>query len=219
METTFRFLKRLKKNNDREWFKAHKEEYDDARAEFTGLVGELIERVAAFDPVIIGTAPDDCLFRIYRDIRFSKDKSPYKTNFGASINPGGRKSPIPGYYIHVEPSGSFLAGGSYTPGPADLLAIRNAIVTSTEEFLKIPKNKTFRKYFGNITSRDELKTAPKGFPKDHPAIRYLRMKGLIAYCKDIDDKVVRTESFPAFSSRVFRAMMPLIDFLREAVGH
>lgn len=214
MEKSLKFLARLRKNNDRDWFKANKDQYDEAREEFEEFVEDLIRRIAAFDPDVIGTDPKDCLFRIYRDIRFSKDKSPYKTAFGAYIAPGGRKSMLPGYYIHIEPGGSFLAGGMHRPEANTLLAVRNAIAADPKVLEKMEKSAAFRKYFDKIDSHEKLKTAPKGFDKDHPAIDYLRLKGYTVVHEMKKDVDIKDPRFAANAAKVFKAMKPLIDFLR-----
>ncbi len=215
MEKTLRFLTKLKKNNDRDWFNANKKEYEAAREEFTEVVEKLIAGIAAFDPSVIGIQPKDCLFRIYRDVRFSKDKSPYKTAFGAYIAPGGRKSMAPGYYIHAEPKACFLAGGMHMPQPADLLAVRNAIVADPKAIPKIENAAAFKKYFEKVASHEMLKTAPKGFDPDHPAINYLRLKGYTVAHEIKKDADFKDPKFPAYAVRVFKAMTPLIDFLRS----
>jgi len=216
MEKTLKFLAKLKKNNDRDWFKANKKEYNEARAEFEAAVEDLIERIAAFDPELIGTAPKDCLFRIYRDIRFSKDKSPYKTAFGAYIAPGGRKSMAPGYYFHVEPKATFLAGGLYRPDGPVLLNVRNAIAGDPKALPKIEKQAAFKKNFGKIESHENLKNAPKGFDPEHPAIEYLKMKDFICHQRIGKDAEVKDRKFTAQAAKVFKSMKPLIDFLRAA---
>lgn len=218
MEKSLKFLSKLKNNNDRDWFKANKKEYDAARQEFEGEVEKLIAGIAGFDPSVIGTAPKDCLFRIYRDIRFSKDKSPYKTAFGAYIAPGGRKSMVPGYYFHLEPKGTFLAGGMHRPESADLLAVRNTIADDPKALEKIEKQATFRKYFDGIDSHEKLKTAPMGFDAEHPAIEYLRLKGYTVFHEVKKDADVKDPKFNAYAVRVFKAMKPLVDFLRDATG-
>ena len=216
MKKVIKFLKKLEKNNNRDWFQANKPEYEEAREEFLEFVTKLIEGIGKFDPEIIGVNPKKAVFRIYRDVRFSKDKSPYKTNFGASISPGQTKMSSAGYYIHVEPVGSMLAGGKYMPESKELLAIRNAIVEKPKEFLKIEKAKKFKEYFGEIHG-DKLKTAPKGFPKDHDMINHLRLKSFIAYHEKIPQKTVTAPDYDKYVLRVFRAMKPLNDFLREAI--
>lgn len=216
MKNVLKFLKKLEKNNDREWFNANKSEYLAAREDFIALVEKLIVGISKFDPEIIGVSAEKAVFRIYRDVRFSKDKSPYKTAFGASIAPGGGKMTSAGYYVHIQPKGSMLAGGKYSPESKELLAIRNAIVAKPKEYLKIGKAKKFKEYFGEI-SGDKLKTAPKGFPKDHEMIEHLRLKGFIAYHQNITQKAVMDPKYDKYVLKVFRAMKPLNDFLREAI--
>lgn len=142
---TIAFLKNLKKNNERDWFQANKKAFDAAQDNMTAFAGYLIGEIGKFDEGVAGLDPKACVFRIYRDTRFSKDKSPYKTNLGAYIAPGGRKSMLPGYYFHLEPGASFVAGGKHIPDGPELLKIRNAIVDNTPAFLEIVEKKSFQK--------------------------------------------------------------------------
>lgn len=216
MKKAISFLKKLEKNNDRDWFNANKDEFEEAKIEFTEFVGKLIGGISKFDPEMIGTDAKNCLFRIYRDVRFSKDKKPYKTNFGASINPGGRKSQVPGYYIHIQPGASFLAGGKYMPSSPELLAIRNRVVKEPKMIVKISNAKLFKEYFGEIRG-ERLKTAPKGFDKDHEMIKYLRLKSFIAYHDKLSQKTILDPKFDKYAVKIFKAMKPLNDFLREVI--
>jgi uncharacterized protein (TIGR02453 family) len=214
---TFDFLKNLENNNNRDWLQAHKKEFEAAKADFAGFVGELIAGISRFDPDVSGLAPDACIFRIYRDIRFSKDKSPYKTHFGAYISLGGRKINSPGYYIHIQPGGqSFMAAGKHMPEPKELLLIRQAVAGKTGEFLKIVENKKFRERFGELHG-EKLKTAPKGFPADHPAIEYLKFKSFTVATPQEKDKAVMSADFPGNVVSTFKETKPLIDFLRKAL--
>jgi len=215
---TLLFLKDLEDNNNRDWLQAHKKEFEKAKANFAEFVGELIVGISGFDPEVSGLAPDACIFRIYRDIRFSKDKSPYKTHFGAYISPGGRKTNAPGYYIHIQPGGqSFLAAGKHMPEPKELLSIRQAVAGKTDEFLKIVENKKFRERFGDMHG-DNLKTAPKGFSSDHPALEYLKLKGFTVATPPEKDTAVTSADFPASVVKTFKETKPLIDFLRRALA-
>lgn len=215
---TLAFLRGLEDNNNRDWLQANKPEFEKAKANFAEFVGGLIVGISKFDPEVSGLAPDACIFRIYRDIRFSKDKSPYKTHFGAYISPGGRKTNSPGYYIHIQPGGqSFLAAGKHMPGPKELLAIRQAVAEKTAEFLKIVENKKFTGRFGNMHG-DSLKTAPKGFPADHPALEYLKLKGFTVATPQEKDKAVISADFSGNGVKTFKETKPLIDFLRRALA-
>jgi len=213
---TITFLKRLGRNNNREWLQTRKSDFEAAKDDFARFVADLIGRISKFDPKIGGLLPESCTFRIYRDVRFSKDKKPYKTNFGAYLSAGGRKSAAPGYYFHLEPGKCFLAAGKYNPEPGELLQIRTAIAKHTDEFLKILKTRDFQKCFGEIHGQ-KLKTAPKGFPKDHPAIEFLKLKNFLAYHELHDDKFVLSKEFPTYVAGAFKETKPLVDFLRQAL--
>lgn len=214
---TITFLKNLKKNNNREWLQANKPAFDTAKQDFANFVSDLIGRISKFDPAIGGLLPETCIFRIYRDIRFSKDKSPYKANFGAYISPGGRKSTVPGYYFHLEPGHCFLAAGKHNPDSRELLLMRKAIATNTDDFLKIINARNFQKCFGELRG-EKLKTSPKGFPADHKAIEYLKFKTLMAWVELHDDKFVISKEFPTYVASAFKETKGLVDFLREALG-
>ena len=178
LQTTLTFLEDLKFNNNREWFNANRKRYDEARAAFESLVADVMGQ---FKPVedLGKTAVKDCIFRINRDVRFSKDKSPYKTNLGALIGNGGRKSTGRSYYINLEPGESFVAGGVYDPQPETLKKIRAAIAEKPDKLRKIITNKDFVGTFGDLRG-DSLKTAPKGYASDHPAIDLLKRKQFLA---------------------------------------
>ncbi|MFZ7122370.1 MAG: DUF2461 domain-containing protein, partial [Bacteroidota bacterium] len=165
---TFAFLKALKKNNNRDWFNDHKSEYENAKDNVLGFIQELVVAFSTFDSSLRGLEAKDCLFRIYRDTRFSKDKTPYKTNLGASINAGGKKSMGPGYYVHLEPGGSFIAGGIWMPPADEVKKIRQEIDYNGKDLKKILTKPSFKKAFGGLSREHALKTAPKGYPKDHP---------------------------------------------------
>lgn len=216
MEKTIAFLKRLKMNNNKEWFDSNKNQYLEAKDEFEKLVDNLIQGTNKFDKKISSDLKaKNCTFRIYKDVRFSKDKSPYKTNFGASINPGGKKALFVGYYLHVEPGNSFLAGGVYMPEPPVLQAIRQEIDYNVEPLLKVFKSASFKKYFKGFDEDDKLKTAPKGFEKDHPHIEILKNKHFVVSCK-LSDKEMLDKNFERQVLSGFKAMQPLLEYLREA---
>lgn len=217
METTFKFLKQLAKNNNKEWFDANRKQYESSKAEFEQIVKTVIDKSVLFDKELAGIEAKKCLFRINRDIRFSKDKSPYKLNMGASINPGGKKEMGAGYYIHIQPGKSFLAGGCYMPPPDVLAKIRQEIDYNTKDFKKILAAKDFKTYFNGLSEEeDKLKTAPKGYAKDHPELSLLQHKHFIVvhYLKD---EQIMDKNFPAYAAKVFKAMQPLNLFLRACM--
>ena len=170
------FIKRLTSNNSREWFQQHKTEYDEVKKAHEEIVTQLISQIALFDEDIKGVQAKDCIFRIYRDVRFSPDKSPYKNHIGAYIaNRGGRKSERAGYYFHIGADESFLSGGIYCPRPNVLKALREAVYHNIEEYLNIIHQKEYEKYFTEFFS-DSLKTVPKGFPKDFEHAEFLKYR-------------------------------------------
>ena len=165
MERTLSFLRSLTRNNNRDWFNAHKREYQDALEEFRELSETILKGIVQFDPTLVRTVARDSIFRIYRDIRFSRDKSPYKTHFGCWMTKGGRKSTDAGYYIHLEPENSFMAAGVHSPPGEQLHLIRQEIVFNPKEYLDIITSLSNGKY--TRAGRDDmLKAGPAGFPKD-----------------------------------------------------
>mgnify|MGYP001558048850 CR=1 FL=1 len=212
---TFQFLKELAKNNNRDWFDANKEKYQAAAAEFEDFVNVVIANIARFDKSISGILAKDCIFRIYRDVRFSKDKSPYKTHFGAWIVKGGRKSHAEaGYYIHIESDGSILAGGAHNPPPDWLKAIRSEIYNNGKEFKKIIGSAAFKKYFKEIEG-ERLSRPPQGFDASHPDIELLKQKSYLAVYK-VKDNAVMSDDFAKLCTEVFKALYPFDRFLNRA---
>jgi uncharacterized protein (TIGR02453 family) len=214
---TLDFLKKLKKNNNREWFNKNKKLYEDARYNFEICVFDVIQAISDFDETVSGLDPKDCMFRIYRDVRFSKDKKPYKQNLAAAIQFNGRKSIKAGYYFHIEPGRSMLAGGIYMPGPDTLLSLRKLIGANYKEYEKIISAKDFKKEFKEVwIEENKLKTIPKGFEKDHPAAEHLKNKSFIVL-KMISDKEVLSKNFVKNSAKIFKIMKPFNDFLNRAL--
>jgi uncharacterized protein (TIGR02453 family) len=214
MNTTLNFLKQLSKNNSKEWFDVNRKTYETCKSEFEEIVKSVIDKSCSFDAHLAGLEAKKCLFRINKDVRFSKDKSPYKLNMGASINPGGKKSMIPGYYIHLEPGKSFLAGGCYQPLPETLAAIRQEIDYNSAEFKKIISTKDFKTYFKELSPEDKLKTAPKGYEKTHPDISLLQHRHFIVI-HHLSDDMVLNKNFATYASKIFKVMYPLNLFLRN----
>ena len=209
----FDFLSAIKNNNYREWFQENKKTYEACKQSFIHTVELLISGISQFDKSIAGLLPKDCIFRINRDIRFSKDKSPYKTNFGAFITPGGRNSGKAGYYIHVEPGNSFLAGGIYMPPSPVLKAIRQEIFDNYEEFLEIVNDEEFIRNFGELEG-EKLKTRPKGFPEDFEGIEFLKFKNYTVMDNKSDDEMTGNDFYNSAIDE-FKALFPLIRFLNN----
>ena len=218
METTLHFLKKLKINNNREWFDSNKTEYLASKEIFEEFVSELIKGINKFDKkVSLDLKPKDCTFRIYKDVRFSKDKTPYKNNMSASINPGGKKSNIPGYYFHLEPDGCFLAGGVYMPMPDVLKAIRQEIDYNPLPLINVLKSASFKKEFNGLDEEDKLKNPPKGFNKDHAHSEILKNRHFIVSQK-FENKVILKKEGLIKTLDSFKAMYPFLDYLRKAIG-
>ncbi|EQA43499.1 PF09365 family protein [Leptospira broomii serovar Hurstbridge str. 5399] len=209
------FLKNLSKNNNRDWFKKNEIIYRSSLNEFYEFVEDLILGIQTFDPSIRNRSAKECVFRIYKDVRFSKDKSPYKTNFGAWIGTAGKKEASAGYYIHVAPGESMVAGGLYLPPSPALLSVRNAIASDSKELRSIIGAKSFKNQFKELEG-ERLNSAPKGFSKDHPDIDLLRLKSFIAIRK-FSDKEVLDDHFVKLCLKSFEQMLPLNRFLNKAI--
>ena len=211
------FLANLEKNNHRDWMDENKNQYLEARKVFDKVITQLINEIASFDPAIRGLSPKDCIFRLNRDIRFSKNKSPYKTNFGAFMTEGGRKGSNAGYYLHLQPGDrSFLAGGMYMPDSDALKKVRQEIDYNASELKKIVTESAFKNYFGQVTG-DRLKTAPKGYSPDHPNIEFLKLKSYIVMHQVHDSEVIQPD-FINNTADIFKALHPLNEFLNVAVS-
>lgn len=212
---TYKFLKDLKKNNNREWFNKNKLKYEEARADFEEVISALVNQISKFDPPVGNVNPKKAIFRIYRDTRFGKDKTPYKINFGAHLSTySAQLHDRAGYYIHLEPGKSFLAGGAYLPPPDWLSAIRHEISRNGKEFKKIINSKSFKTTFGGMEG-EKLKTAPKDYPRDHPEIELLKFKSYLAVHK-INDKEVLSPDFVKYAVKVFKSLYPFDKFLNDA---
>jgi uncharacterized protein (TIGR02453 family) len=215
--STLNFLKQLEQNNNREWFQANKRSFEAAQDNVTALAGYLIGEIGKFDPAVASLEPKSCVFRIYRDIRFSKDKSPYKTNLGAYISPGGRKSMQPGYYIHIQPGQCFIAAGKHMPDASELLKIRTTIETDPKAFKKIVEKRSFVENFGELHG-ERLSRPPKGFGEDSPVVEYLKLKSYTVVRDYRNNKLITSSDFPKAMVKDFKAMFPLVDYLRRALA-
>lgn len=216
---TVNYIKKLSKNNNKPWFEEHRDEYVKAREDFEKFVSGLIKKVGLFDEDIKELSPKDCIFRLYRDVRFSKDKTPYKTHFGASFDKGGRKSIYAGYYFHIEPGNkSFAGGGIWMPMAPEIKKIRQEIDYNLEEFQKIISDKKFKKEYGQLDDADEvkLKTLPRGYEKDNPATEFIKLKSILAL-KNIPDEELTKPTLLNNTVKTFEALMPLIKFINHSL--
>jgi uncharacterized protein (TIGR02453 family) len=215
--STFQFLKELKKNNNKGWFEEHRATYESAKTDFSLMVEAIIKATGKFDEPIGLLKPKDCTFRINRDVRFSPNKSPYKSHMAASFSKGGKKALIAGYYFHCEPGQSFAAGGFYTPMPPELAKLRQEIDYSFDEWTKIVNNKKFKTWFSKgVQGTDSLVRPPKGYDEENPAIGFLKMKGYIV-THPFTDAELQDKKAVKEVANAFEAMKPMIDFLNRAV--
>ncbi len=215
LKPTLDFLLALQANNNKPWFQAHHAEYDAARQHFEDYVDRFIQEFRSVED-FEDLSAKDCTFRIYRDVRFAKDKAPYKPNMGASVALGGKRSLRAPYYIHIEPPDkSFLAGGIYMPAPDQLAAIRQAIDRQPAQLKAALSGRPFKKYFGAL-SGEKLKTPPRGYASDHPEIELLKYKQFITSYA-LTDKDILAPRLVARTVEVFAALKPLLDFLNDAV--
>ncbi len=215
MQAVLQFLTGLKENNTKEWFNDHRKQYDEAKEQMLFLTDILIQEIRRFDEDIPVLSAKDCLFRIFRDVRFSKDKSPYKTNMGSFIAAGGRKSEFGGYYIHLEPGTSFVGGGVWCPEADVLRAIRQEIYESPDNFKEVLYDEDFKQYFTEIMG-EKLKTVPKGFDKEFADIDLLRYKSY-AFGNSVSDEKVLGEDFVEDAIDMFRQLSHMNRFLNDAI--
>jgi len=215
MEQVLLFLSALRENNSRVWFDKNRKWYDESRDKMLFVTEVLINEVRKFDPEIPVMDPKDCLFRIFRDVRFSGDKRPYKTNMGSFIARGGRKSPGAGYYFHVEPGECFAGGGIYMPEAEPLRAIRQHIFENPGQYRDIVFDAEFKRLFPDVYG-NKLKTAPKGFPKDFEYINLLKNTSY-AFGAKIDDGIVAGEDYFEKILEIFRKISKINLFLNEAL--
>ena len=213
---TIDFLKKLKKNNTKEWFDNHRDLYVDAKENYLDFVTELLQSIKSFDTSLVDIQPKNCVFRINRDVRFSANKDPYKTNFGASFSKGGKKIACAGYYFHLEPGACFIGGGYWMPQGEDLQKIRQEIDYNFDEFKKIISAKAFINYFNTLDSKEKLIRPPKGYEKDNPALEFLQLKNFIVMA-NIEDKELVDKTIITKVVAHFKAMKPLVDFLNRAI--
>jgi uncharacterized protein (TIGR02453 family) len=217
LESNIQFLSSLSQYNEKVWMDANKKWYEKEKQTFLGFVQTVINQLAEEEPALLGLNAKDCMFRINRDIRFSKDKSPYKTNFGAHISPEGKKSHKAGFYIHISPSNnSFIGGGIWMPEPKDLKKIRQEIDYNWEEFSNIISSPDFIDLFGDLSQEEKLSRPPKEYNRDNPAIEYLKLKSFTA-ARNITDKEIAHSDMAALSIQIYKTIQPLLRFLDRAL--
>lgn len=215
--STIKFLKDLKKNNNKPWFEKNKPVYLGAKEDIELFVEQVIEGLGKSDADIIPLNPKDCTYRIYRDVRFSKDKTPYKTNMGAYLNKGGKKKPTAGYYLHCEPGRSMAGGGLWMPLAPELNKVRQEIDYNFEEWTKIIGDRNFKKIFPDGLEKEEmLSRPPKGYDDENPAIEFLKLKSFIV-TRTFTDEELQAKSFLKEILRTFEAMGDFIHFINRSL--
>lgn len=215
MQEVVSFLKQLQQNNTREWMQGHQKEYQSAKGRFLQLIEELGEEIMLFDPRVGHLEPKKCMFRLARDVRFGKDKTPYKVHFGAILSEEGKKSEKPFYYLHIEANGkSSLASGLYLPQSAILKKVREEIDYNGEELITLLQNPSIKKHFGTLSEfpKQKLKTTPRNYPKDHKHIDLLRNKSFVLSI-NLSDKQVLAKDFVAYAAGIYQTAKPLNDWL------
>jgi uncharacterized protein (TIGR02453 family) len=220
------YLRQLMANNNREWFQAHKDEYNAVRAEFEHGVAQALQRIVSFDPTVATQTVKDCTYRFNRDTRFSADKSPYKNHFGAYINAKGKKALRGGYYIHLEPDACLLAVGNYWLPTNILTACRNELMANEEQWLSCVDTPAFKQLFaddGNASwdspqgfGLTKLKTCPSGFPRDYAHVNYLRLKDYCAWHR-VSNDFFEGDAWLDQMEHIFRTAKPMMDFMNAVI--
>ena len=216
--STLKFLKDLSKNNNKPWFEANRKKYEEAKADFTAFIQTVIDKHGKKDEGIAHLKAKDCMFRINRDVRFSKDKSPYKNNMGAYMNKEGKKSILGGYYFHCEPGRSFVGGGLWMPMPPELSKVRQEIDYNLDAFKKIIGSKKFKTIYGDLSRDAEyvLSRVPKGYEADNPAADYLKMKSFVALTSFKDSDLLSKDLTKKVLD-AFDALQPMLKFINESI--
>jgi len=215
-QATIDFLKKLEKNNNKEWFDKNRKLYEAAKADYEAFVTAVYAELTKLEPRLAEHKAKDAIFRIFRDVRFAKDKSPYKANFGAYMSRGGKKSPDAGYYMHLQPGGkSFLAGGMWMPEGPVLKKVRQELDYNFKEFQGIINKASFKKLFTKWEG-ETLKTIPQGYTADNPAIEFLKMKSVIVSIP-VDDADYTSKTAVSKVVKLFTEMKPLVDFLNRSL--
>jgi len=215
MKEILDFLKDLEANNSREWFDQNRDRYDATRKQFLVVAEKLIHDIRQFDDEVPELNPKDCVFRIFRDVRFSKDKLPYKSNYGCFIARGGKKSGFAGYYLHIQPGECFLSGGIYMPPPEYLQAIRQEIYYHPKNYIDLIENKEFKSTY-TLEYSDKLKTAPKGYPKDWEYLDLIKNRNY-AFGHRVEERELFATDFMEKAIELYKIILPLNRYLNKAV--
>ena len=216
--STIKFLKDLKRNNNKPWFDANRKQYENAKTDFAGFIQTIIDKHGKKDESVAHLKAKDCMFRINRDVRFSKDKSPYKNNMGAYINKGGKKSLFGGYYFHCQPGQSFVGGGLWMPMPPELAKVRQEIDYNYIAFKKIIGSKKFKSVYDGLSRDAEyvLTRVPKVYESDNPAAEYLKLKSFVTMIP-VKDAELNSKDLSKKVLAAFEALQPLLEFINQSI--
>ena len=214
--STIQFLKSLKKNNNREWFEKNRKQYELAKTDYLDFVTNVLNEIQLFDQSLAELEPKKCVFRLNRDVRFSKNKDPYKTNFGASFSKGAKKIQTAGYYFHLEPGENFVGGGLWMPMAPDLNKVRQEIDYCYKEFSSILKKPAFKSTYGDMDNSMKLVRPPKGFEIDNPALEYLKLKSFVV-TRVVKDAELTDKHLIKNVVKDFKTIAPLVHFLNRAI--
>jgi uncharacterized protein (TIGR02453 family) len=217
MKTILPFLLDLEQNNNREWFTINKKHYQEALGVFREFAGQVLTGISAFDPSIGNLEAKDTIFRIYKDVRFSKDKLPYKTHFGCWMAKGGRKSTDAGYYFHLEPGKSFLAAGIWMPPMEQLTLVRQEILYHPDPYLELLNDPVLKANYQRGGKDDMLKKGPAGFPKDFKYLEEIKYKHYI-WSKEYSDSSLVKAGLPGRVAKDFQGLLPLVSYLNHAMS-
>ena len=217
MEFILAFLRTLAQNNNRDWFNTNKSTYQESLEYFRQFAGKLLTGISSFDPSLGNLEPKDTIFRIYKDVRFSKDKSPYKTHFGCWMTKGGRKSTDAGYYFHLEPEKSFLAAGVWMPPKEQLALIRQEIVFHPDAYLEVINNPLLKEKYERGGKEDMLKKGPAGYDKDFILLEEIKYKHYI-YSRNFSDAEILDRNLPDKAVEAYKGLYPLVDYLNHAMS-
>ncbi|MBA4166622.1 MAG: DUF2461 domain-containing protein [Chitinophagaceae bacterium] len=217
-QASLQFLKDLTRHNQKEWFEKNRKKYESTKKELEEFTGEIIKKISKFDDSVAHLEVKECLFRINRDVRFSKDKSPYKNHMAMYISKGGKKAVNPGYYFHLEPGNSYVAGGLWMPMAPELKKVRQEIDYSWDEFKKIFNNRKFKAAFNDFRRGEEevLSRPPKGYDENNAAIAYLKLKSWIVSARITDEELVSKDLIKKVAAH-FETMNPMVQFFNQAL--
>ncbi|MBP6238870.1 MAG: DUF2461 domain-containing protein [Saprospiraceae bacterium] len=216
--TTIEFLKELKSNNSKSWFEQNRKRYDKMKSDYISLAGRILEQMKDIDPSLDMVTAKDCIFRINRDVRFSADKSPYKTNLGIALHPGGKKFNLAAYYLHIEPGQSFIGGGLWMPEAPLLSKVRKEIHYFYHDLVDILNNPLYKKTFGSLDVEDgqKLTRPPKGYEAEDPAIEFLKLKSFTA-STPLPDEMLTSDKLVGHIINTFTILKPLIGFINRGL--